>query len=130
MKDIQSKTDLDLLITLFYEKLLTDPELSPFFIDIAKIDLREHIKIVSAFWDMALFQNMNYNRNVMLPHVELNRKKKIESIHFARWLHYFYESVDQLFEGPQTVAIKDKARQLAAIMEIKMRSSEDVGFIQ
>ncbi|MBL7708386.1 MAG: hypothetical protein JNJ86_04910, partial [Chitinophagaceae bacterium] len=50
-KDITSREDLLILVTLFYEKLLADDSISYIFTDVAKIDLSHHLPVLVDFWD-------------------------------------------------------------------------------
>ena len=49
MKDIETRADIEELISIFYEKMLKDPIIGFIFTDIAKIDLEEHLSIICDF---------------------------------------------------------------------------------
>ena len=119
-KDISSREDLLLLVTRFYEKLLSDPSISYLFTDIAKINLEHHLPVLVDFWDSVLFSSDTYRKNAMQPHIDLHRQAPIQKHHFETWLRYFKETVDELFEGNKAFLAKEKATSIATIMQIKL----------
>ena len=119
-RDIESRDDLFILLTLFYEGLLKDESISYIFTDIAKVDMEEHIPVIVDFWDMVLFEAPTYKKNAIQPHLILNQKSKFEKHHFDTWLSNFNKTVDELFEGDVAFMAKQKAKSIATIMQIKM----------
>ena len=122
-KDIASRDDLLLLITKFYDKLLTDDSISYLFTDIARIDLDHHLPVLVDFWDSVLFQSDTYRKNAMQPHLDLNQKSPLKDHHFETWLRYFTETVDELFEGETAFIAKERATSIATVMKIKVKQS-------
>lgn len=120
-KDIESRADLLLLVTRFYEKLLNDDSISYLFTDVAKIKLEHHLPVLVDFWDNILFGVDTYRKNAMQPHIDLHRKSPLAKQHFETWLRYFKETVDELFEGEKAFLAKEKALSIATIMKIKIR---------
>jgi truncated hemoglobin YjbI len=53
-------------------------------------------------------------------HLDLNRKIKISSAHFAIWLHYFNPTIDENFEGQIAENMTKRALSIATVMKIKM----------
>jgi hemoglobin len=121
-KDITSRDDLLLLMTKFYEKLLSDKTISYLFTDIAKIDLEHHLPVLVDFWDSVLFQSDTYRKNAMQPHINLHQKSPLQKHHFTTWHGYFKETVDELFEGEKAFMAKERATSIATIMQIKMHT--------
>ena len=121
-KDIETREDLLLLMTKFYQKLLNDNSISYLFTDIAKVNLEHHLPILVDFWDSVLFQSDTYRKNAMQPHLDLHRKSPLQKSHFNTWLNYFKETVDELFEGEKAFMAKERATGIATIMQIKMHS--------
>lgn len=119
-RDIESREDLLLLVTKFYEKLLNDTSISYLFIDVARINLEHHLPVLVDFWDSVLFQSDTYRKNAMQPHIDLHRQSPIQKHHFEIWLSYFKETVDELFEGDKAFLAKEKATSIATVMQIKM----------
>ena len=119
-KDISSREDLLLLVTRFYEKLLSDASISYLFTEVAKINLEHHLPVLVDFWDSVLFSSDTYRKNAMQPHIDLHRQASIQKHHFETWLRYFKETVDELFEGDKAFLAKEKATSIATIMQIKL----------
>ena len=118
--DISTREDIALLMAQFYKKLLADHSISHFFIDVAKINLEEHLPILADFWEMILFQKDTYRNNPMAIHVALHRQSPMKPAHFNTWLHYFSATVNELFEGPVAEQAKQRAKSIAAVMQAKM----------
>jgi hemoglobin len=119
-KDINSRGDLLLLVKKFYEKLLNDETINYLFTDIAKIDLDHHLPVLVDFWDSILFQSDTYRKNAMQPHLILHQKSPLEKHHFETWLMYFNNTVDELFEGEKAFVVKERAKSIATVMQIKL----------
>tara|TARA_B100001105_G_C22141700_1_gene336162 strand:- start:198 stop:569 length:372 start_codon:yes stop_codon:yes gene_type:complete len=123
MKDIENRQDIELLLSQFYDKLLKDPAISYIFTDVAKVDLAHHLPILADFWELSLFHTGNYRNNPMQVHMELNSKEKLTEKHFNIWLNYFYDTVDEHFEGLNAEKIKTRAVSIATVIKIKLAPS-------
>ena len=120
--DIQNRGDLMRLVETFYEKLLADPVMSPIFLEVAKIDLEEHLPVLVDFWDSILFFTAKYKGNAMEPHIRLHDQYPLNKGHFKKWLAFFNLSVDELFEGEKAQLAKDRAKSIALLMEVKVNN--------
>ena len=125
MKDIETRADIEELISKFYEKMLKDPIIGFIFTDIAKIDLDEHLSIICDFWETILFTRPVYKRGpeVMNVHHELNKKIPLKKGHFTRWLYLFSTTVDELFEGERAEKAKERADSIATLMQKRLGST-------
>ncbi len=103
MKDIESRADLELLTSKFYNRLLTDENINYIFTDVAKINLEEHLPIITDFWELSIFHTGNYRNNPMQIHMELNDKKQLTSAQFDIWLQHFNSTTDDLFTGSMQI---------------------------
>jgi hemoglobin len=119
-RDIETREDIFLLVTHFYEKLLSDDTISYIFTDVAKINLEHHLPVLVDFWDMVLFDSGTYQKNAIQPHLILHQQSKFQKHHFDTWLKYFSAAVDELFEGNVAFVAKQRARSIATIMQIKI----------
>jgi len=119
-KLIETREDIELLVDQFYSRVLKDPMLQPIFIEVAGIQLEEHLPILYDFWESLLLQTNNYRRNTMAKHLELNRKFPLTKAHFDRWLGLLNETIDELFEGQKAELAKVRALSIATMMQIKM----------
>jgi len=120
MKDIEVRADLEALLKQFYESLLADDSINYIFIDVAKMDLEEHLPVITDFWEVSLFHTGNYRNNPMQVHMDLNQKEKLTAAHFATWLWHFEATTDKLFAGPNAEKIKTRAQSIATVMQIKL----------
>ena len=121
MNDIQNRQDLEFLLSRFYEELLHDPKMHHIFIEVAQIDMAEHLPMIVDFWEQVLLHTGEYNRNVMQLHVALNRKVPLMPEHFQTWLRTFENTVKQNFAGENAENIITRALSIATIMQIKIR---------
>lgn len=120
MRDIETREDILLLLTAFYDLLLKDPTISYIFTDVAKINMKEHLPVIVDFWEMVLFDVPVYKKNAIQPHLILNQQSKFEKHHFSTWLSYFDKTVNELFCGKNAFLAIQKAKSIATIMQIKM----------
>ena len=121
MKDIQNRSDIDLLMRDFYGRLLKDPTISYVFTDVAKIDLEAHLPTIGDFWEQNLLHTGNYKNNVLQIHQHLNQLKKLSTDLFEIWLNHFYNAIDANFSGENSEKAKTRALSIATIMKIKMQ---------
>jgi hemoglobin len=122
MKDIETRANLEQLMTAFYKRLLQDSSISYIFTDVAKIDLEAHLPHIVDFWEQSLFGNNGYRKNVMQVHLDLNAKEKFTQKHFETWLTHFEATVNKLFSGENAEKIKTRAVSIATVMQIKMHN--------
>ena len=119
--DIQSREDIELLMTSFYEKVKKDDTIGFIFNDIAQVNWEHHIPIICDFWETLLLNAASYKKNAMEVHYILNRKVTFEEKHFQRWLKLFFETVDQLYIGKVATMAKTRAKSIADLMQFKMK---------
>jgi hemoglobin len=117
-RDITNRDDIDLLMKVFYEKLLADKSISYIFTDVAKIDIHEHLPVIGNFWESILLNKNVYHNNAMRVHTDLNSKSPLLKEHFDTWLKHFMQSVDELFEGNIALLARQRARSVATMMQI------------
>ncbi|KGL64335.1 group III truncated hemoglobin [Polaribacter sp. Hel1_85] len=119
--DISSREDIKLIITKFYKLLLADQKMIPFFEDIvAHNHLEEHLEIISDFWNDILFDTNSYSNNVMKKHVDKNVFVAFKKEHFTIWMSYLFETIDASFDGENAHNMKNRARSIATVMELKL----------
>lgn len=119
--DIKNREDLYLILNNFYKRLLHDQTMKHFFEKFeAKDSLEKHLLILVDFWDNILFYSNTYNKNAMLPHIEMSKKKTFEKAHFDIWLKHFSQSIDDDFKGENAEIAKNRARSIATVMQLKI----------
>jgi hemoglobin len=112
MKEIETKEDVELLIAVFYQKLVNDELVSHFF---THLNLEEHLPRVVQFWSFILLDEAGYSANMMEKHASL----KLDEASFDRWLKLFHETVDQFFVGEKAELAKQRSTLIAWTMKTK-----------
>ncbi|TDD95576.1 group III truncated hemoglobin [Flavobacterium cellulosilyticum] len=121
MRDIQTREDLHLVMSSFYDKLLSDDKINFIFTEVAKIDLKPHLLELVDFWEQMLFDTGDYKKNVLQLHLDINQKTNLPQEHFDIWLNYFNVTIDENFSGPIAENMKTRALSIATVMKIKMQ---------
>ena len=93
----------------FYRRLLDDPVMAPMFLDVAAIDLQQHLPTICQYWYKMLLGETDYRRHMMAKHRALDDKQPLTGEHHERWLQHFMNNLDGRFAGPYT----DRARHIA-----------------
>lgn len=124
-KDITTREDIELLMKVFYNRLLADDTINYIFTDVAHINIEEHIPVIADFWESILFNRNIYHNNPMKIHTEMAGKTPLLKHHFDTWLAYFDASVDELFEGELSLKAKQRALSIATVMQIKILQQEE-----
>lgn len=120
MNDIETRTDIDLVMRVFYEDALVDDVIGSIFTDVARLELEVHLPIIGDFWESVLFGDTTYSkrgRNPLEVHRLLDEKTQLTDEHFRRWLELFCRSIDNEFRGPRAEFLKTRARSIAARMQ-------------
>jgi hemoglobin len=117
--DIKNRADIERLVDVFYNKIKTDTEIGYFFTEVAKVDWEKHLPIMYNFWENILFSTGNFDGNPMLKHKELHQKSQLNATHFLHWNTLFNDTVDELFAGERASEIKQRAKNIAAVMMTK-----------
>ena len=120
MKKIENRTDIELLIDKFYEKVVVDDSIGFFFNDVIKLDWNKHIPVMYDFWESTLFRLAKYKGNPMLKHIELNKKAKLNPEHFKRWLELWEQTINENFHGTIAEEAILKANQIGGLMKFKI----------
>lgn len=59
----------------------------------------------------------------MLKHIDLSRKRTLESIHFKRWLELWEETIHRHFKGPNADEAINRAQQIGGLMQHKIAAN-------
>lgn len=112
--DIQSKEDVILLVDEFYDRVLKDDVISPFF---TGMDFAHHKPRMIHFWAFVLLDESGYTTNVFEKHAHLPLRDQ----HFDRWLQLFETTVDDLFTGDKANDAKFRAKTIGWTFKEKFR---------
>lgn len=117
MTDIENRNDIELIVNNFYTKVKADDMIS-FMFD--HVDWVKHLPLMYDFWDNVLFYTGNYSGNPMAKHQMAHQRHPMTKEHFERWLSLFTETVDELHIGHNANTLKDRAKSIASIMQLKI----------
>ena len=120
--DIESRADCELLVRAFYGKAMADPIIGFIFVDVAKLDLEEHVPRITSFWETILLGARSYGGGAFAPHAQLDAKVRLREGHFAQWLHLWCDTVDELFAGERAELAKAHAERVAQAFLGRLRS--------
>jgi hemoglobin len=116
-KDIESTTDIELLVNAFYEKVKTDPSIGPFF---KNTIWEKHLPVMYKFWENAIFYSGGYTGNPLNTHKHIHERSPLSKDHFNIWIHLFLSTVDELFSGEKATIAKQRAISVSTVMQIKI----------
>lgn len=61
----------------FYGRALTDPVIGFIFVDVAHLDLEEHVPVIASFWETILLGAQTYSGGAFAVHASLNRQVRL-----------------------------------------------------
>ena len=125
-KDIETREELEDFLKAFYKKAFADELIGHFFTEVVPLDLKTHIPIIANFWESIAFNTHGYRKNVMEIHQHIHHLSKIQKEHLDQWVKLFTQTLDEEFEGPRIELMKQRARSIATLMDIKL-NHEGVG---
>ena len=125
-RDIESREELEDFLKAFYKKAFADDLIGIFFTEVVPLDLKTHIPVIANFWESVAFNKPSYRRNVMEVHQHIHHLSKIKKEHLDRWVKIFTETLDESFEGSRAELMKQRARSIATLMDIKL-NHEGIG---
>ena len=116
-KQIENRSDLQLLVRTFYAKIRTDQEIG-FFFNETITDWEEHLEKLTDFWDMNVFGTKNYHGNPIIAHNAVDKQfdQQITSNIFGIWLNYWFATIDELFEGENAEILKRRAQKMSTFL--------------
>lgn len=112
MTDIQTKEDVTLLVNRFYDAVLKNDALAPFFIN---LNFEKHLPKMIHFWSFVLLDEPGYTTNVTEKHEKMPLSMEL----FDLWVHLFKHTVDELFVGEKAEMAKQRAVVLGWTMGSK-----------
>lgn len=118
--DIKNRSDIQILIDAFYEKVKVDPIIGFIFHDVANIDWVAHLPVMYNFWEMVLFGSGPYRGDPMTKHILLGKKTALLRVHFDRWISLFNQTVDERFSGDKAAEAKSRAQSIADLMHYRI----------
>lgn len=117
MKDLENRLDIEIVVNSFYNKVRQDDMIN-FMFD--HVNWEKHLPIMYEFWDNVLFYTGNYTGNPMEKHQMAHNRNPMTAAHFERWLSLFDMTVNELFMGYNANLLKERAKSIATIMQLKI----------
>jgi hemoglobin len=115
--DITTRTDLERLVSLFYEAIKSNDEISFFFTETIMVNWDLHETKMVDFWENALFFEGNYSGNPIDAHHHLHTMEPMSSSHYELWIKLFNQVVFQNFQGENANKIVQHAKAIAQILQ-------------
>jgi hemoglobin len=116
MRQIDNRSDINILVNSFYSKVRVDELLGPIFnAHISDDKWPEHLDKLTDFWETNLFGVAKFKGNPTQKHINVdkNLNYSIEQKHFGRWLQIWFETIDELYEGEYADKAKNSARKMS-----------------
>ncbi len=116
MDVIKNRNDVSNLVQTFYAKIRKDDLLGEIFNGhIPEDQWAVHLCKLTDFWETNLFGIVKFKGNPTQKHINMdaNLHYTIEQKHFGQWLHLWFETIDELFEGEYAEKAKNSARKMA-----------------
>ena len=110
MKDIETRGDLETLLTDFYKVATADAHIGHHFAD---LDLKSHLPVIVDFWEKVLFGKPVYFGSPVPVHQKLDEKSPLKLEHFRRWVEIFQQTIDAHFAGEMAENAKLRAKMIA-----------------
>lgn len=114
--DLDSSANIERFIKAFYAKVLKDSILAPIFLDVAQINLPEHLSFICGYWEKLLLGQQGYDRHTMNIHREVHQKQPFKEEDFDRWLTLFTTTCSDECAGPYAEKAKRIATSIAGNM--------------
>jgi hemoglobin len=116
-KDIVSRTDIELLVNVFYEKVIAEKQLRFIFEEMAKVNWATHLPAMYNFWENIILFTGSYEGNPLSLHKHLHHITPLSQAHFDTWNRFFISTVDELFAGPKATLAKQRAISISDVLK-------------
>lgn len=120
-----TKENISLLVHTFYEKVLKNEIISPFFIkklgkNMNSSTWQKHLALISDFWFTVSTGKGTYNGSPFAPHMQI---KGLQKESFQTWLKLFFETLDEIFIETITNTFKERSSIIATNFMRNLRIS-------
>jgi len=114
LNDIARKEDVARLVDEFYDAVMKDDILAPFF---SHIDFTHHKPRMIHFWAFVLLDEPGYATNIFDKHSTMNLDREA----MKRWTELFEKTARLLFQGEKTEQAILRAKTIAWTFQEKMK---------
>ena len=129
-KDISNSEDISFLVHTFYDKVMQDDLIGPFFTKVANVNWDEHLPHMIQFWETVLLGKATFEGWPMRTHLLLNKKQPMKVEHFERWSEMWFSIIDENFEGEIATEAKNRARIMKDLILFKIEQQKTQNIIQ
>lgn len=122
--DLKNRADINKLVISFYSKIQKNEEIGYFFNNIIQ-DWEEHYEKLTDFWESNLFFTGSFRGNPAVAHVKVDKEHNynISQYHFGIWLNFWFQTIDELFEGEMAERLKHNARKMSTHLFLRIYQS-------
>lgn len=104
------------LVHAFYAKVRTDPALGPVFNRaIAADDWPPHLAKMCDFWSSVTLMTGRFKGSPMQAHIQVGG---IRPTHFARWLHLFQQTAEEVCPTDAAAIFVEKSQMIARSLQM------------
>jgi len=107
------------LVHAFYGKIRTDPALGPVFNRVID-DWDVHLAKMCDFWSSVLLMSGRFKGAPMAAHARID---EIRPTHFARWLHVFAQTAEEVCPPPAAALFVAKSQMIAQSLQLGIAAS-------
>ena len=108
------------LVHGFYAKIRQDPALGPVFNLVIGDNWDVHLAKMCDFWSSVVLMSGRFKGAPMAAHAAV---AEIRPTHFARWLHVFHETADELCPPAAAVLFVAKSEIIAQSLQLGIAAS-------
>ena len=112
-KDIETRDDIIQLVDRFYDKVVVNPVIGPFF---QAIDFAHHKPLMVDFWCFVLLDHSGYKTDVTAKHIHM----RLGEQHFNTWLSLFEETLNELYSGEKATLALQRANVVGWSIKAKI----------
>ena len=101
----------------FYAKIRSDPALGPIFNRVIGDGWDAHLAKMCDFWSSVLLMTGRFKGTPMAAHVRIG---EIRPTHFARWLHLFRQTVEELCPPDAAALFVAKSEMIGRSLQLEI----------
>lgn len=120
-RELSDQYDIEVLIDVFYAKVLRHSELSFYFSDAVK-NWTHHKKRFIEYWSSQILFTDTYEGSILPSHVAVDKKygSGFKKEHFTEWARLWTETIEELFVGEKAELAKESGVNMSKNIYLKM----------
>ena len=128
--DIKDSEDIKHLVYTFYDLVVKDELIGPYFTQVAHVNWDDHLPHMVQFWETVLLGKATFEGWPMRTHLVLNQKEQMKEEHFDRWIEMWFKILDDNFDGPIATEAKNRAKIMKDLILFKIEQQKTRNIIQ